>query len=55
VKRTVIVFASFIYILLTSLAHGQENARIEKDLPGQKEIPAAAYYGVQTARALENF
>jgi aspartate ammonia-lyase len=29
--------------------------RIEKDLLGQKNIPADAYYGVQTARALENF
>ncbi|HZM16879.1 MAG TPA: aspartate ammonia-lyase [Candidatus Krumholzibacteria bacterium] len=29
--------------------------RIEKDLLGPKEIPAEAYYGVQTARALENF
>src|SRR5262245_16964774 len=29
--------------------------RMEKDLLGPKEIPAAAYYGVQTARALENF
>jgi aspartate ammonia-lyase len=29
--------------------------RTEKDLLGTKEIPAAAYYGVQTARALENF
>jgi aspartate ammonia-lyase len=29
--------------------------RTEKDLLGPKEIPAAAYYGVQTARALENF
>src|SRR4051794_41612775 len=29
--------------------------RIEKDLLGEKEIPANAYYGVQTARALENF
>jgi aspartate ammonia-lyase len=33
----------------------QEKARVEKDLLGQKEIPASAYYGVQTARALENF
>ena len=31
------------------------NVRIEKDLLGEKEIPADAYYGVQTARALENF
>ena len=29
--------------------------RTEKDLLGAKEIPASAYYGVQTARALENF
>ena len=31
------------------------NRRVEKDLLGQKEIPGDAYYGVQTARALENF
>lgn len=31
------------------------NVRIEKDLIGEKEIPNDAYYGVQTARALENF
>jgi aspartate ammonia-lyase len=29
--------------------------RTEHDLLGTKEIPADAYYGVQTARALENF
>ncbi len=29
--------------------------RMEKDLLGEKEIPGDAYYGVQTARALENF
>jgi aspartate ammonia-lyase len=29
--------------------------RVEKDLLGEKEILADAYYGVQTARALENF
>jgi aspartate ammonia-lyase len=29
--------------------------RTEKDLLGSKQIPADAYYGVQTARALENF
>ncbi len=44
------------------LARGQNPAqestgkpRLEKDLLGEKEIPADAYYGVQTARALENF
>jgi aspartate ammonia-lyase len=29
--------------------------RVEKDLLGEKQIPDSAYYGVQTARALENF
>src|SRR5882762_3114356 len=29
--------------------------RVEKDLLGEKAVPADAYYGVQTARALENF
>jgi aspartate ammonia-lyase len=29
--------------------------RIEHDLIGEKAIPADAYYGIQTARALENF
>ncbi|WP_255558519.1 aspartate ammonia-lyase [Flavobacterium taihuense] len=29
--------------------------RTEKDLLGEKQIPTDAYYGVQTARALENF
>src|SRR5262249_32735167 len=31
------------------------KTRTEKDLLGPKEVPADAYYGVQTARALENF
>ena len=31
------------------------TTRTEHDLLGDKEVPADAYYGVQTARALENF
>ena len=31
------------------------QTRTEKDLLGEKQIPADAYYGVQTMRALENF
>jgi aspartate ammonia-lyase len=31
------------------------TTRTEHDLLGDKEIPSDAYYGVQTARALENF
>ena len=34
---------------------GTGATRTERDLLGEKEIPADAYYGVQTARALENF
>lgn len=29
--------------------------RIEEDLLGRKEVPAGVYYGVHTARAMENF
>src|SRR5262245_64028746 len=29
--------------------------RTERDLLGEKQVPGEAYYGVQTARALENF
>jgi aspartate ammonia-lyase len=32
-----------------------ETTRLEHDLLGDKAVPASAYYGVQTARALENF
>src|ERR1700751_1800101 len=49
------VFLVLVFEFLASLATGQENVRVEKDLLGEKEIPASAYYGVQTVRALENF
>src|SRR5262245_17107395 len=32
-----------------------EPTRLEHDLLGERAVPASAYYGVQTARALENF
>ena len=28
--------------------------RMEKDSLGEKEVPADVYYGIQTARAVEN-
>lgn len=37
-----------------SLAVAQD-VRTERDLLGEKQIPSDAFYGVQTARALENF
>ncbi len=33
----------------------QEQWRVEKDLLGEKSIPANALYGIHTARAIENF
>ncbi len=36
-------------------ATGPQDIRIEHDLLGEKAVPADAYYGIQTARALENF
>ena len=54
-KRAPIVLASIVWILIVIPSFPQENVRIEKDLLGEKAIPADAYYGIQTARALENF
>jgi aspartate ammonia-lyase len=33
----------------------QDNYRIERDSMGERQIPASAYYGIQTLRAIENF
>src|SRR5512134_2759301 len=41
-------------LVVAGEALGQET-RMERDLLGEKAVPADAYYGVQTARALENF
>lgn len=35
--------------------HALSGFRIEKDFLGEKEIPAGAYYGVQTQRGRDNF
>ncbi|HZZ75727.1 MAG TPA: aspartate ammonia-lyase, partial [Puia sp.] len=45
---------TLIFALLTGI-YGLAQTRTEKDLLGEKQIPADAYYGVQTLRALENF
>ena len=39
----------------TAAASTAPKTRKEHDLLGDKDVPADAYYGVQTARALENF
>ena len=33
----------------------EQTTRLEHDLLGEKALPTTAYYGVQTARGLENF
>ncbi|WP_068715501.1 aspartate ammonia-lyase [Vibrio tritonius] len=33
----------------------QKAVRLEEDLLGQREVPANAYYGIHTVRAIENF
>ena len=42
-------------LMVATTAVGQQKFRVEKDLLGEKQVPAEAYWGVQTARALENF
>jgi aspartate ammonia-lyase len=32
-----------------------QRFRIEKDFLGEKRVPAEAYFGIETARAVENF
>jgi len=56
------VAAMVVLLAAATLAVAQEQTqssaakpRVEKDLLGEKEIPGKAYYGIQTARALENF
>src|SRR5688572_18111858 len=46
---------AFLCISFISISVSAQQTRTEKDLLGEKQIAANAYYGVQTARALENF
>ena len=48
-------FLFFFLIILTTNVFAQEDYRIEKDLIGEKKISNDLFYGVQTARAVENF
>src|SRR5512147_2559196 len=50
-NQSILMLATLLVLGLNT--HAQ--FRTEKDLLGEKQIPADAYYGVQTARALENF
>src|SRR5215470_16526326 len=50
-----ILWTCFIISCLIAAPINAQQTRTERDLLGEKQIPADAYYGVQTARALENF
>ena len=52
-KHNIIIIV--LLLLLSGSLFAQGQYRVEKDLLGEKQIPADAYYGVQTLRALENF
>lgn len=56
-KHYITAPALFIALLWSgaNLNAQQGTFRTEKDLLGEKKIPSNVYYGVQTARALENF
>src|SRR6185503_13869062 len=54
-KIKLVVFTLLVSLLTPAMTHAKSNTRTEKDLLGELQIPADAYYGVQTARALENF
>ena len=50
-----ILWTCFIISCLIAAPVSAQQTRTERDLLGEKQIPADAYYGVQTARALDNF
>jgi aspartate ammonia-lyase len=52
-KKILVYFILCCFVSATVV--NAQQTRTEKDLLGEKQIPADAYYGVQTARALENF
>jgi aspartate ammonia-lyase len=50
-KKTILILVLPLLMLMSfQYAHAQQT-RTEKDLLGEKQIPADAYYGVQTLRA----
>jgi fumarate hydratase, class II len=56
-SRTISRRASLLRNSKASLSQASRSGRtrIERDTMGSLEVPATAYYGVQTARAIENF
>src|SRR5689334_372049 len=55
VGRTVVVSMSESHNLRASMVSEPRPFRTESDSMGDMQVPADAYYGAQTARAVENF
>ena len=47
--------ATLLETFLTKLNMSEQKFRIESDLLGELQVPAEAYYGVQTRRAMNNY
>src|ERR1044072_3451502 len=54
-KKALTVCLIVTCLVFVPLVQAQEKPRGEKDLVGEKSIPAEPYCGVQTARAIGNF
>ncbi len=56
-KRSLVTMAAGLLLMahLQAAADAGVATRMERDLLGEKAIPAGAFYGIQTARAIENF
>jgi len=54
-KMNFLYLGVYLTCMLSAVNAYTQATRTERDLLGEKQIPADAYYGVQTARALENF
>src|SRR6201988_1791885 len=52
--KRLVSYITLICLVFVPVVNAQQT-RTEKDLLGETQIEAKAYYGVQTARALENF
>src|SRR5262245_31351265 len=53
--KILVAFVATLAFSATEVRAQAAGTRTEKDLLGEKQVPADAYYGVQTARGLENF
>src|ERR1700755_109085 len=52
--KALLLLFTLICLVVAPVVNAQQT-RTERDLLGEMQVPADAYYGVQTARALDNF